>query len=108
MPLETMTIAAPDLRRFIRDAFMAVGMTPANAEAAADVLATADEFGVTTHGVKLLPGYLRRLRGGGARAQGQPRVIDEGPAWAVVDGDSALGAVIGVFAMPIAIAKAQA
>jgi len=106
MHSEAMTIMAPALRSFVRDAFMAAGLTPTNAETAADVLATADEFGVTTHGVKLLPGYLRRLKGGGARPQGQPRVINEGPAWALVDGDSSLGMLVGVFAMRIAIAKA--
>jgi len=106
MHIEAMTIAAPALRRFIRDAFMAAGLTPANAKTAANVLVTADEFGVTTHGVKLLPGYLKRLQGGGARPQGQPCVISEGPAWALVDGDSSLGMLIGVFAMRIAIAKA--
>jgi ureidoglycolate dehydrogenase (NAD+) len=107
MSQETIKISLSALRRFIRDAFMTVGLSDADAETAADVLATADEFGVSTHGVKLLPGYLRRLRGGGARPQGRPHVTSEGPAWALVDGDSALGAIIGVFGMKTAIAKAQ-
>lgn len=107
MSLEGMTITAPALRRFIREAFQAAGLAAAQAELAADVLATADELGVTTHGVKLLPGYLQRLKAGGARPQGKPRVTAEGPAWALVDGDSALGALVGVFAMQTAIAKAK-
>src|SRR5438105_169320 len=86
MSPETLTISAPSLRRFIQDAFLAVGMPPDAAETATDVLATADEFGVSTHGVKLLPAYLERLRGGGAKVDGQPRVISEGPAWALVEG----------------------
>lgn len=108
MNLEGMTITAPNLRRLIQTAFQAAGLSAANAALAADVLATADEFGVTTHGVKLLPGYLRRLKGGGTRPHGQPRVTHEGPAWALVDGDAALGALVGVFAMQTAIAKATA
>ena len=107
MEVEMMQISALDLRRFIRDAFMAAGLTATNAVAAADVLATAEEFGVTTHGVKLLLGYLKRLQGGGARPHGQPHVNNEGPAWALVDGDSALGPLVGVFAMSIAIVKAR-
>src|SRR5690349_9955032 len=106
MSQETLTISAPALRRFILDAFLAVGLPPAAAETATDALATADEFGISTHGVKLLPGYLRRLLAGGARPQGQPHVIREGPAWALVDGDSALGPVVGAFGMQTAIAKA--
>ncbi len=105
--MEPITIAALSLRRFIRDAFTAAGLSSDNAEIAANALATADEFGVSTHGVTLLPGYLRRLRGGGARPLGQPHVINEGPAWALVDGDSALGVLVGVFAMSSAIAKAK-
>ena len=104
----TMIIHARDLRRFLRDAFVAMGLGAQDAETAAGVLATADEFGVTTHGVKLLPGYLRRLKGGGARPRGRPHVIREGPAWALVDGDSALGVLIGVYAMQVAIDKARA
>ncbi|MCC7361429.1 MAG: Ldh family oxidoreductase [Anaerolineales bacterium] len=100
-----LTVAA--LRRFLTDAFLTAGLSHDDAATAADVLALADEFGVSTHGVKLLPGYLRRLAGGGARPAGRPRVLSEGPAWALVDGDSALGVVIGPYAMRLAIAKAQ-
>jgi ureidoglycolate dehydrogenase (NAD+) len=105
--METITIAAAALRRFISDAFMLVGLSPENAETMANVLATADEFGVSTHGVTLLPGYLRRLKGGGTRPLGQPHVTNEGPAWALVDGDAALGALAGGFAMTTAVAKAK-
>jgi ureidoglycolate dehydrogenase (NAD+) len=83
-------------------------MEPASAETAAGVLATADEMGVSTHGVKLLAGYLRRLKAGGIKPGGRPHVTREGPAWALVDGDSSLGALIGVFAMRVAVSKARA
>src|SRR5689334_979252 len=107
MPDPLLTITAPALRRFLTDAFLAVGVSAADAATASDVLATADEFGVSTPGVKLLPGYLRRLKAGGAKPNGQPHVTRSGPAWALVDGDSALGAVIGVFAMQTAVRLAQ-
>jgi ureidoglycolate dehydrogenase (NAD+) len=107
MTQEPLAFHSAGLRRFIRDALTAAGLTTADAETASDVLATADEFGVSTHGVKLLPGYLRRLQGGGARPRGQPHVISDGPAWALVDGDSALGVLIGVFGMETAIRKAR-
>ena len=102
-----LAIRAPELRRFISDALATTGMSPADAAIAAEVLANADEFGVSTHGVKLLPGYLRRLQGGGARPHGRPHIVREGPAWALVDGDSALGVLIGVFGMQTAIDKAR-
>lgn len=108
MIVEPLAISAASLRRFIRDAFVTTGMAQGDAQTAADALATADEFGVATHGVKLLPGYLRRLNAGGIRPAGQPRVLAEGPAWALVDGDAVLGALAGVFAMRLAVAKAGA
>jgi LDH2 family malate/lactate/ureidoglycolate dehydrogenase len=41
------------------------------------------------------------------RAAGRPRLAAEGPAWGIVDGDSALGMVTSVLAMQTAIAKAR-
>jgi LDH2 family malate/lactate/ureidoglycolate dehydrogenase len=82
-------------------------MSNADSEMGADVLATTDAWGVFTHGTKSLAGYLRRLKAGGLRAQGKPRVIAEGGGWATVDGDASLGMVTSVFAMRTAIAKAR-
>ena len=75
------------------------GVSPADANTIADVLVTTDAWGVYTHGTKLLPAYIRRLQGGGLRAQGRPSIASEGPAWAIVDGDSAMGQVASAFAM---------
>lgn len=82
-------------------------MSEADAATGADVLSTTDAWGVFTHGTKSLAGYLRRLKAGGLRAQGRPRIVAEGGGWATVDGDSALGMVTSVFAMQTAIAKAR-
>ena len=54
---------------------------------------TTDTWGVSSHGVKSLRGYVRRLRGGGLKVDGRPKVVAEGPAWAQVDGDNSLGMV---------------
>lgn len=107
MSQDRMFFTSLGLRRFITDAFAAAGIPRDSAETASDVLATADEFGVSTHGVKLLAGYLRRLKAGGTRPHGRPHVTKEGPAWALVDGDASLGALIGVFSMRTAITKAK-
>jgi ureidoglycolate dehydrogenase (NAD+) len=101
------TITLPQLRAFCRDAFERAGMSGPDADTGAEVLSTTDGWGVFTHGSKALRGYLRRLRAGGLRAGGQPRIAAEGPAWAVVDGGSALGMVTSVFAMTTAVGKAR-
>jgi ureidoglycolate dehydrogenase (NAD+) len=101
------TIALPQLRAFCRDAFARAGMSGPDADTGAEVLSTTDGWGVFTHGSKALRGYLRRLRAGGLQPGGRPGIVAEGPAWAVVDGDSALGMVTSVFAMTTAIGKAR-
>ncbi len=102
-----MTVPFAVLDRFCAEAFRRAGLSDADAVVAADVLATTDAWGVSTHGTKLLRGYLRRLQAGGLRPQGRPHVVAEGGAWAIVDGDSAVGMVGSVFAMEVAIGKAR-
>ncbi|MCA9264249.1 MAG: Ldh family oxidoreductase [Planctomycetales bacterium] len=101
------TVTISQLRDCVTRMLCSVGMTAEDAETTADALVTADAMGVFTHGTKLLVGYLRRLQGGGYCPVAQPRVEREGPGWAVVDGQSALGQVGGVFATQLAIRKAR-
>jgi ureidoglycolate dehydrogenase (NAD+) len=100
-------VSANDLHAFCTAALTKVGVSDADARTTTDVLVTTDTWGVFTHGVKALRGYVRRLRAGGLRASARPEVVDSGPAWAVVDGHSALGMVTSVFAMRTAMAKAR-
>ncbi len=100
-------ISISALTSFCQQALAKVNVSPQDAQTTAEALVTTDAMGVFTHGTKLLGGYLHRLKGGGYRAAGKPRIEREGPAWAVIDGDSALGQVGSVFAMQTAIAKAK-
>lgn len=102
------TVSCDALERFVAEAFRRAGVPDAEARLAAEVLVMTDAWGIYTHGVKNVRGYLRRLQAGGLRASGRPRVAAEGPAWAIVDGDSALGMVPSVLAMRVAVAKARA
>jgi ureidoglycolate dehydrogenase (NAD+) len=102
-----MNISVADLHRFCVEALLKAGATEAHARTTADVLVTTDTWGTFTHGTKALRNYVRRLRAGGLRAKGNPHIIKEGPASALVDGDSSLGMVSSVFAMQTAIQKAK-
>lgn len=102
-----MTVPVATLQAFCVTALQSVGLPLKDAETTADALVMTDTMGVFTHGTKLLIGYLNRLRGGGYRATGVPKIEREGPAWAVIDGDSALGQVGSVFALHTAISKAR-
>lgn len=107
-PTAAPRVTAADLEGFVRAALGRVGLTPEDAAVVAEPLVLADTMGVHTHGTKLLAQYLRKLAAGGYRPRGTPRILREGPAWAVVDGDAALGQVGSAFAMRLAIAKARA
>jgi len=101
-----MKVLVQDLHAFCVEALIQTGVGETDARTTADVLVTTDTWGTFTHGTKALRAYVRRLRGGGLRKNGTPRIVEEGPAWALVDGDSSLGMVSSVFAMNVAMAKA--
>ena len=104
---ESARVSADDLHTFCVAALTKVGVSDADARTTADVLVTTDTWGVFTHGVKSLRGYVRRLQAGGLRADARPEIVEAGPAWVIVDGRSALGMVTSVFAMQAAMAKAH-
>ena len=101
-------VPVQELTAFVLQVLAKCGVNEADAAITADVLVTTDTWGVFTHGTKLLYAYTRRLRAHGLKPAGKPKIQSEAPAWAVVDGDSSLGMVTGVFAMNLAVAKASA
>jgi LDH2 family malate/lactate/ureidoglycolate dehydrogenase len=100
-------VPVAELEQFCQQALRKCGLSDADARMAVDVLVTTDTMGVFTHGVKALAGYVKRLQAGGLKADAAPAVCSEGPAWAIVDGHSALGMVTSIFAMKTAIRKAK-
>jgi ureidoglycolate dehydrogenase (NAD+) len=100
-------ISCDQLTNFCIEAMCQCGMTPEEARVAADVLVTTDLWAVHSHGTKALRVYLKRMRAGGLNARGIPKVVAEGPAWAVMDGDNSMAMVSSCRAMEVAIAKAK-
>lgn len=100
-------VTVADLHEATASALRAVGVSERHSATVADVLVTTDSWGVFTHGTKLLAPYLKRVLAGGLRTDAEPRVVAEGPAWAVIDGESVLGHVTACFAMQTAIGKAR-
>ena len=96
-----------DLKEFSVKALMNAGLTQENAEMTADVLVTTDTFGVMTHGTKNLNQYIQKMHAGGLDAKAEPTVEAEGPAFAILNGNKAVGMVSGCKAMNLAIEKAK-
>jgi ureidoglycolate dehydrogenase (NAD+) len=100
-------IPVAELTRFVVEVLEHYGVSGEDAKTTADVLVTTDSWGIGTHGTKLLGLYAKRLKAGGLKAKGRPRVSREGLSWAGVDADQAIGMVGSVFAMKTAMSKAS-
>lgn len=96
-----------ELLDFSIEALKKAGMTEENAKIAAETLVTTDTFGVLSHGTKNLYGYIQKMQAGGLNSEAVPTVDREGPAWAVVNGNAAIGMLTADFAMKKAIEKAK-
>lgn len=95
------------LKRDAKIQFIQNGMMEAHAEIVADCFATADIYGVTTHGCAIVPAHIDRIRRRGYNLQPQFRILRETSAFAVIDGDNAMGPVSAMFCMEYAIEKSR-
>lgn len=100
-------IKISELYRFSVDSLIAAGMSEENAKITADTLITTDTFGVLTHGTKNLNAYIQKMQAGGLDAAAEPIIERDGPAWAIIDGNKAVGMVSAHKAMQLAIEKAK-
>ena len=86
-------IALSELARFCHAAFLAVGADHATAEAATRAMLHGTRFGVDSHGVRLLPHYIKALEGGRLNRNPDLRRAGGFGAVEVLDADNAQGAL---------------
>ncbi|HET7771274.1 MAG TPA: Ldh family oxidoreductase, partial [Chloroflexota bacterium] len=103
---ERISVAA--LHELVAAAFQNAGVPAENASVVADVLVEAEGRGIESHGVRMLASYVARLKAGGFSASAEPKVIREGPAIALLDGENGLGPLVATRAMRVAMEKARA
>jgi uncharacterized oxidoreductase len=101
------TIAPRPLEGYVSAIFTAVGCEPAEASAIARRLVSANLVGHDSHGVVRVTDYVQRLKAGKIRANGHVTVITDTEVFAILDGASAFGQVIGAEAMAIGMSKAR-
>lgn len=100
-------VAPDDLTTFVADLFASSGLSYGDSMLTGSTLVEADLRGVVSHGTRLVPGYIRRLRDGGINQNPVIRVLREGPAYVHLDGDNGMGQVVAHRAMQHAIACAR-
>lgn len=89
------------------DCFVNSNTNRENAKAMADLLAEADYRGHFSHGMNRLEMYINDLHMNSTDGNAVPKILNETPATAWVDGLNGLGAVVGNFCMDLAIEKAK-
>lgn len=99
--------AADRLETLARDLLVAAGMPDDKAGAVAGILIDGDLMGHTTHGLQLLPSYLREVESGSMRVDGGPEVIHEAPAALTWNGRRLPGPWLVLEAMKAAARKAR-
>jgi len=83
------------LRDFSTRIFLHFGVPKADAEQAADVLASADLRGIDSHGVARLTSYFDLLSEGLINPTPNIKILRSTASTATIDGDNGLGLVVG-------------
>jgi LDH2 family malate/lactate/ureidoglycolate dehydrogenase len=105
--MEVSRLTLPQLTALCGDALQEAGVPAAAAAVVAGVMVEAEARGIESHGLRLLPSYVARLRAGGLNPTASPTVVRQGAAVALLDGQNGLGPLVATRAMELAIAKAR-
>ncbi|NPV69237.1 MAG: Ldh family oxidoreductase [Firmicutes bacterium] len=107
MGSEILMAPEPVLRRVCEEVLVGAGVCADDAATVADTIVEANLSGVDSHGVSVLPTYLKRLRAGATNPRPRVAIVREGASFAVYDGDNGLGAITAVRAMRRAVEEAR-
>ena len=95
------------LRTLCTQVFHGYGFSEDEAREITDALLAADLFGIESHGIQRLVRYDYEISSGMVDIHAEPETIHETPLSATVDAKNAMGQLMGVRAMKMAIAKAK-
>lgn len=95
------------MKKWVSDIFAAQGISREDSDVVADSLVDADARGVYSHGTQRVQMYTGRIQKNCVNVKGKPRIVSRNGATAVVDGDNAMGQVVGLFSMKLAIEIAK-
>lgn len=104
---QTLTVSYSDITNWVQEVFRATGLPEDVAYLVADSLVDADARGVYSHGIQRVNIYTKRILKDCINKEGHPRIICDSDSLAVVDGDDAMGQVVGKYAMELAIERAE-
>jgi uncharacterized oxidoreductase len=101
-------IDAAELTAKTRRVFAAAGSAESEAEIIADHLVEANLKGHDSHGVGMIPSYLRNLDGGKVKPNEPGRIVSDSGSMVVYDGERGYGQIVARAATELAIERAKA
>ena len=105
--VQDITVQSDQLHKFAEKLYQKAGIGMEHAKLMADLQVETDLRNVHSHGTRMLPGYIWSILKGEINPTPQIHVVQEGTAFAVIDGDNGLGHPPSALAMKMAIEKAQ-
>ncbi len=104
---DQVTLTEAELRDLGTRSFQGLGLTLKDAQDACAILLLADLFGLSTHGFSRMESYGERLQIKGIQARPNIRVEQVAAAMVKVDGDNAVGPLVGMRALEAATVVAR-
>lgn len=105
--IDNLYVSYKKLKAFVCAALMKNGMRENDAQIVAELLTKTEMWGIHTHGVKNLSGYIQKKKAGGVSFDALPKIVLEQQAVEVIDANNTLGFVSGSFGMNEAIRLAK-
>ncbi len=102
-----MRVPIKDLRSIVNKLLVVNNLSIDQSEIIADYFIEADACGIASHGVSTLPAHINKLQSKGYNTEPEFNVIREGGAFAVIDGDNAMGVMSAVHCMKYAMKKCK-
>lgn len=100
------TIPYAELKELCQQKLERNGLNREDAETVAKCYATADLYGVSSHGVAILPSHIKRIQRGGYNLAPKIQVEKSTSAFAVINSDNAMGPISASFCTQKAISLA--
>lgn len=100
-------LSSQRLRRLAAGVLVRDGVSEGSAMQASEVLCTADEWGISSHGVARLRSYHEMLVQGRINPKPHVRILRESPTVSVLDGDNGLGLAVAPEAMRLAVDRGR-
>lgn len=101
------TLPYLQVKEFCEKVYCGYGFTAEESAAITDALLDADLSGIESHGIQRMIRYHTEITEGMVKLNAVPEIIKETPLTATVEGNDAMGQLVGVQAMKLAIKKAK-